>query len=84
MTGWSPLIVATRSVVDALTRDALLKKAFLGIKMARWRLQFVAARNLAMKGAVEFLEPVKHLVVPRLSVRVGCRNHKWEMFIPKV
>ena len=83
MTGRSQLIVATRSVVDALTREALLMIAFLQIKMAGWRLQFVAACNLTMTGAVALIEPKRYLVVPRLSMRASCRNHKQEVFVSK-
>ena len=77
------MIVATRSVVDALTRGALIRVAFLQIKMAGRRLGVVAARNLAMTGAVAFLEPERHLLVPCLSVCAACRNRKREMFVPK-
>ena len=84
MTGRSQLIVATCSVVDALTREALLMIAFLQIKKTRWRLQFMAACRFAIKAAVESLEPDTYLVVPRLSVRAACRNHKCEYVDPKI
>ena len=83
MTGRSLLIVATCSVVDVLSQGVLLMIAFLQIKMAGWRLQSVVARNLAITGAVAFLNLEKYLVVPRLSVRAACRNHKGQMFVSK-
>ena len=83
MTGWGPLILATGSVVYVLTWVTLPRIAGLGTKRAGRRLQFVVARNLAMAEAVVFLESERYLLVPRVSVRAACRNHKREMFVPK-
>ena len=83
MTRRCPLIVATRSVVDALTQVALLGIAFLQIKVTGRRLRFVAACSLTMTAArTAFLGSRKGMLVPRMSARNWVRNHKqWMTYL---
>ena len=69
--GRRPGIVSTRSVVDALALEILLKIAFLQIKTAGPRLGVVAARNLAMTGAVAFLGTQESPVGSTLKSNIG-------------
>ena len=65
-----PVIVATRSIVDALNRVALLGIAFLQIKPAGRRLQTLwqpATLQLWLRAAS--LESRKHMLIPRLSAK---------------
>ena len=50
MTRRGPQIVVTHSVVDALSRDILLRIAFLQIKTTGRRMGIVVASNLTMTG----------------------------------
>ena len=76
MTRRGPQIVVTHSVVDALTRDILLRIAFLQIKTTGRRMGIVATHKLSMTGVVAFLGPRKLMLVPHLSVKTWFLNHK--------